>query len=91
MLMGGCIAATVGASILANGQINSGSTTFSASLEAAYNVLSHCYLDSYTNGEEQASSAFGGDNPQTETFMYCDAVCRCFESKHWPQIFEHEK
>ncbi len=61
MLLGGCISATVGASILANGQIDSGSTTFSASLVADQNVLSHCMLDSYTNGEEQASSAFGGD------------------------------
>ena len=67
MLLGGCIAATVGASVLANGRIDSGNSTFNASLAADRNVLSHCYLDSYTNGEEQASSALGGDvfsNPQ---------------------------
>ena len=61
MLLGGCIAATIGASIVANGQISSGSTAFISSLTASQNQLTHCYLDSYTNGEEQASSAFGGE------------------------------
>ena len=61
LVLGGCIAASVGASILANGGINSGGTTFSASLLAAGNMLSQCYIDSDTGGEMQASSAFGGE------------------------------
>jgi hypothetical protein len=94
MLLGGCISATVGASILANGQIDSGSTTFSASLVADQNVLSHCMLDSRTNGEEQASSAFGGDvsslfsNRQCICSMTLVTLCRCHKHRHRPQIFD---
>ncbi len=61
MLLGGCVSATIGASIVANGQISSGSTTFTASLSISQNNLTHCFLDSNTNGEDQASSAFGGE------------------------------
>jgi hypothetical protein len=60
-LRGGCISATFGASILSNGQAYSGNKTFSAHLVASHNNLSNCYLNSHTNGEDQASSVIGGE------------------------------
>jgi hypothetical protein len=60
-LRGGCISATFGASILSNGQTYSGSNTFGAHLVASHNNLSDCYLNTHTNGEDQASSVFGGE------------------------------
>jgi hypothetical protein len=78
MLLGGCISATIGAYIVANGQISSGSTTFTASLVTSLNNLTHCYLDSNTNGEDQASSAFGGAFVQLCLVLHL--LQKCFHS-----------
>jgi hypothetical protein len=92
-VLGGGIAASVGASVLANGGISSGGTTFMATLLATQNTLSHCYIDSDTGGEMQASSAFGGEFSCVFFSHLCmvdDSFCRCFEHQHWPQNSELE-